>query len=152
MGKGSRKQPKATQEPRTGKNPRTSPCTAQIAASADGFTISWHLGTLDREGPFGWGSIDADTAWDQVHSQLSSLESMTWSQLGQQGSHAVSLSELCKPARKRLAELQQDDVDQLYSLRVGGKPRVWGIRARHVLKVLWWDPHHEICPSQKKHT
>ncbi len=33
-----------------------------------------------------------------------------------------------------------------------GKQRIWGIKDRNILKVLWWDPDHEVCPSLKKYT
>ena len=32
-------------------------------------------------------------------------------------------------------------------LRLTGTNRVWCIRQLHLMKVLWWVPHHEICPA-----
>jgi hypothetical protein len=50
-------------------------------------------------------------------------------------------------AQRRLVAIAQDDIDDLFSLHLGGKPRVWGVRDGSVLRLLWWDPEHEICPS-----
>jgi len=43
-----------------------------------------------------------------------------------------------------------DAVEDLFSLRLTGKKRLWGIRDRHVFKVFWWDPEHGVCPSELK--
>jgi len=40
----------------------------------------------------------------------------------------------------------------LFSFAIDGRRRVWGIRREHVLCLLWWDPNHQVCPSQKKAT
>jgi hypothetical protein len=63
-------------------------------------------------------------------------------------SHNISVSELIKEARDRLAEINLDDVDELFSLRLEGKIRIWGMLDNDVLKILWYDPKHEICPQE----
>ncbi len=68
------------------------------------------------------------------------------------GSHLVDVDNLASDAKKRLREIGQDDLDQLYSLRISGKKRIWGIREGYLLWFLWWDPFHSVCPSTKKHT
>ena len=45
-----------------------------------------------------------------------------------------------------------DDVDELYQLRVTGAERVWGIRSGPLLRLLWWDPNHEVYPVMKMGT
>lgn len=77
---------------------------------------------------------------------------MTWHAITETGSHFIETSALSKPARNRLMEIQQDDVDQVYSLRVTGRRRIFGIRDGGVLRILWWDPDHDVCPAAKKHT
>ena len=89
----------------------------------------------------------------KVLERLRSFESMTWREIdGPTGSHGVGLTSLCAAAQKRLVTIKQDDAEELFSLRVEGAARVWGIRDGHVLRILWWDPRHEVCPSPKKHT
>lgn len=78
---------------------------------------------------------------------------MTWSEVeGATGSHFVSVASFAKPARERLPQIELDDVDELFSLRHGGRQRIWGVREMAILKVVWWDPEHAVCPSAKKHT
>jgi hypothetical protein len=89
----------------------------------------------------------------EVLQRLKSLESMTWEEIdGPTGCHGVETWKLGKAARDRLTEIRQDDAAQLFSLRVTGRRRVWGILDEHVFRVLWWDPEHQVYPVEKKHT
>lgn len=114
-------------------------------------SISWHIRTIDKEGPWRWKQIDGITLED-VLSKMSNFETMKWVEILKQNNHVISISKICPDARKRLETLRQDDVDELISLRLSGKNRVWGIRDRNILKILWWDPEHTVCPSLKRHT
>ena len=80
------------------------------------------------------------------------LEKMTWTDLRNHGCHLVSIEDLCKTAQTRLIDINQDDKDELYSIRLSGKVRVWGVKESNVIRLLWWDPEHEICPSLLKNT
>lgn len=88
----------------------------------------------------------------RVMGSLKSYETMTWSEIEGRRNHFIKLSDCVKEARDRLQELQHDDVDELFSLRITGAERVFGIREMSVLSILWWDPGHQVCPSPKKHT
>ena len=78
---------------------------------------------------------------------------MTWGEILADGNnHLMAISNLTKDAQDRLEEIGQLDIDQLVSLRVAGKPRVWGILEHSTLKILWWDPEHLVCPSLKRRT
>ncbi len=61
----------------------------------------------------------------------------------------MEIAKLSAEARQRLVELRQDDVDELFSLRMTGRRRVWGFREANVLRFLWWDPDHQVCPVDK---
>ena len=84
----------------------------------------------------------------------------TWAKGGQErgqqqhgtNSHLVSVEKLMPEARRRLADLRLwedlwEDLEELLSLRLTGKRRVWGILVGHSLKLLWYDPRHEVCPG-----
>jgi len=77
---------------------------------------------------------------------------MKWSEILGDRHHRVFVSDIIRKAQDRLVEIEQSDIDQLYSLAISGDKRIWGIRDRHIFKVLWWDPKHEICPSLLRHT
>ena len=47
-----------------------------------------------------------------------------------------------------MKELKLDDIDEIYSLRLEGKLRVFGLRELNCLRILWIDREHEICPSK----
>ena len=57
-------------------------------------------------------------------------------------SHFVSVENLTRQAKDRLIEVRQDDVSELFSLRLTATKRIYGIRDRRALKLLWYDPHH----------
>jgi hypothetical protein len=115
----------------------------------------WRFQILDFEGPFGWTRCASVDKLCEVVKKLGEREHMTWTQIESsqsQKSHFVDIDTLSKEARERLAEINQDDVDQVFSLRLSGKERVIGIRDRWILKILWWDPEHGVCPSVLKRT
>ncbi len=88
----------------------------------------------------------------EVIDGLRPFESMTWGEIEGSRHHFISRGSIIAAAQKRLRDTRQDDVDELFSLRLGGKKRVFGIRDGSVLRLLWWDPKHQICPSVPKHT
>lgn len=55
-------------------------------------------------------------------------------------------------ANDRLRELEYDDRDEINCLRITGERRLYGFKEQSRFYALWWDPHHEIWPSRKKHT
>jgi len=113
-------------------------------------TPVWQFNFMDFEGPWSW-QIPAAT-FLEIRDKLSQFESMTWSEIEGPSHHFAEVSNLCKEAQDRLVELKQDDIDHLFSLRLSGRQRVWGIRAGPIFKILWWDPEHIVYPSLKKHT
>lgn len=140
------KRPKAPLAPVEEKKPRAN------AQNVRTMSPLWAFRIADLRGPWCWSRLDGDTQLEVLR-RLGSLETMTWADIVQgTGSHPISLGDLIKPAQERLIEIGQDDVDELFSLRVSGKCRIWGIRDNEVLRVLWCDPEHEVCPSLKKHT
>ena len=75
---------------------------------------------------------------------------MTWAEIMQAAggrargtnSHFVQVERLTRQAKDRLAEIHQDDVSELFSLRLTATVRIYGIRDRRALKLLWYDPYH----------
>ncbi|HKP76771.1 MAG TPA: hypothetical protein VJT67_14675 [Longimicrobiaceae bacterium] len=115
-------------------------------------TPLWAFRIVDLGGPWCWTAMREAEA-QEVLRRLASYETMTWREIdGPSGSHAVAVASLSKAARDRLLAIGQDDANECFSLRIKGSARVWGIRDEHVLGLLWWDPHHEVCPSPRKHT
>jgi len=111
---------------------------------------AWRVGYMEMVDPYGWHVLNAATL-NEVREKLKSFESMFLSELygPKKHSHMVQVDQLCKDARARLTELHLDDVEELLSLRLTGKKRIWGILEHNVVILLWWDPNHLVCPSLK---
>lgn len=88
--------------------------------------------------------------------KLKEFERITWREIetithgakNKTNNHSIEVEKLCKEAQDRLKELKLDDVDEVYSLRLEGKLRVFGLRELNCLRILWIDREHEICPSK----
>lgn len=142
MSKG-RKRPIAKEKPRRDKKPRAVSITGPQSPL-------WSFVVVDIEGPWGFSSMEMRDLVD-VLNHLKNFEGMTWVDIERNtGSHPIEVKDIINTARKRLRKLRQDDIEELFSLRIGGRKRIWGIRVRDTLRILWWDPNHEISPSQKK--
>lgn len=111
----------------------------------------WRIGRIDFDGPWCPKGIHKEVLL-QVVSKLKHFESTPWTEIERHGSHFIAVKDLIPDAKKRLQLLRLDDTDVLFSLRLSGRERLWGLRSNDVFAVLWWDPEHQICPSEKKHT
>lgn len=103
------------------------------------------MSSIDRDGPWGWSSVTRSDLF-LIVARLRDLEGKTLLELDQAGSHEIPKDQICNEAQKRLAAIGQDDVDVLFSLRIGKRPRVWGIRDRNVMRIIWWDRNHTVYP------
>lgn len=112
----------------------------------------WHVSTLDIDGPWGWTTIQKDTFFDQILPKIKNFESMAWKDILGRSSHEVDVSKIGPAAQKRLVQLNLDDTEQLVSLHLSGKQRIWGIRVANTLRLLWWDPNHQVYPSKLRFT
>ena len=125
--------------------------TAGIGPSQhDRETIVWAFSIVDQEGTWGWRTEAARAWWSDILPKLQNFESMTWATIMQAAggrakgtnNHPVPVEELTKQAKNRLLQIKQDDVSELFSLRLDSTKRIYGIRDRRALKLLWYDPYH----------
>lgn len=104
--------------------------------------------------PFGWHQVDQPTI-EKIRDRLKSFETMTWGEILNEGgkrNHLVKVIDLCKEAKQRLQVIQQDDLAELLSLGLTSRGRIWGVLENGVVRLLWWDPQHLVCPSHKQYT
>ncbi len=110
------------------------------------------LQRLDHEGPWSWTNVTGEQL-RRIAEKCRGWESMRPNDVfASSGNKPVPNENLCKRAQDRLVAIELDDYDGLWELRVSGKERIWGLRERHIFYVLWWDPGHEVCPSNKRNT
>jgi hypothetical protein len=101
--------------------------------------------------PFGWSGISREDL-GKVLDQLKTFEGMMWRELLFQGGRRhkmVPTGNICPKAQQRLDEIGEGELDQLVEFGLGGRSRIWGILRQGVLHLLWWDPDHQVCPSNK---
>ncbi len=113
--------------------------------------VEFRSNQMDIDGSWGWKGLSPSCIQDLL-GKIFELQKLTWQNLNQNGSHVIQIVKIIPSAQKRLQQLEKDDLDELYSLRISGKKRIWGIKEGNIFWLLWWDPEHEICPSLKKHT
>lgn len=112
--------------------------------------LSWKFSIIDTGGEWTFKNIKKDYFWDHLINKLKSFESQTVGEfIIPQHNHKIKKCSLCKEAQKRLIKIELDDYDEFYSVHITGIKRLWGILEGSYFKILWWDPHHEICPSNK---
>ncbi len=112
---------------------------------------SWRFSTVDKSGEFCWPENSTNLV--EILNKLSCFDSMTWSQIQGDKHHLVNKNSICQSALIRLATIQKDDlIEDLFSFRLTGEARLFGLRHGDYVDLLWYDPDHKVCPSIKKHT
>ncbi len=154
MSKKRKKIPKQLKQPPTAKTPA-------IRSDSDPTSCYhqhpvWRLGRLDFEGPFGWLKANSLEILDRIRDYLSSLENLTWREIdqrtgpeGRRCNQYLPVTAICQDAKRRLQELQLDDYQHLYELRLTNLQRIFGLRNNEEYFILWWDPYHGVCPVKK---
>ena len=128
--------------------------TPKAAVSPDSLLYqhpSWRVRSLEIAGPFGWHEISGEKL-REIGKKPGDFESLTWQEIrirDKDKNHAIPVADLTIEAQDRLAEIGQDDVDEIFSLRLSAKERIFGILDESVMRVLWWGPDHRVCPSPK---
>lgn len=145
-GKGQARQTTRAEQP-TG---RKKPQWAEDPSGTDGMTPLWSFARGDFNGP--WPPT-GEQFGKVVIPKLAEYETHRWADIqrathGHRGSksHQIEVTKFEKDPRDRLAEIHVDE-DSLFSLRLSGKQRVYGIRRGRVLEILWYDPDHVLVKS-----
>ncbi len=115
--------------------------------------VSWRFGDAELDGPWSWTRLRAEHV-DGLRSKLAEIEKLTWSEATNGGYPMKScrLGSAPRDLLRRLDEIERDDIDCLFEIRLDGTTRVWGARRGNVFHVLWWDPDHEVWPSRLRNT
>ena len=103
-------------------------------------------------------SISQSFFAEKIYPKLKEFEKRTWEDIeretyGERNKtkhHFVKINKFIKEARDRLSEKKLNDTDELFSLRLEGKIRIYGNRKLNYMEIIWIDPYHEICPSKAK--
>lgn len=148
------KQAKYANSPVTGKKPSF----GRDPNSCLQLKPAWQFNNRDIDHhKWGWGNLSADDFMEILNTSLCKFETMTWDEIlktsgGRKDGnnhHNVEIASCCSDAQKRLLELKMDDIDQLFSLRLDNKTRLWGIKDGGILRFLWFDKEHSVYPSSR---
>ena len=143
MPRGRDKKPRNAIAPRVDKVPRF-----RDPGIYEGMPLAWRFSSADRSGRWPWNQ---DVPAEVLH-KLSDFEKLPQHELHRAGNLDVALPSLSPEAIQRLVELEYDDLDALFHFRIDGKTRIWCVRDRNIMRVLWYDPEHEVCPSLLRNT
>lgn len=116
-----------------------------------GMRPTWSFGLLDNSYNK-WGFIHAGDIYTEVIDKLKENEGHTWGDIIRAAggrthgtnSHYENVSDLIPEAQKRWLELHLEEYDRVFSLRLTGKRRLYGILENGVFRIVWYDQEHEI--------
>lgn len=119
--------------------------------------VSWHVGSFDWKGPWGCKNFVGINVSEFVLGKIKNFEGCSWNDLKKHLHHSIEVQMLNPIAQKQLAQIEQDDTDQIFSLRLQGRHRIYGIKDGSIMRVIWYDTDHGdnencVCRSKKKHT
>lgn len=138
-----------------GINPKSDriPRRLQDPVSYDDSNFLWrvHDNFIDYEHhQFGWGKVKIKHFLKKVVQTLQSYEGLKWREVKQKPHcHPWGLDEIPKECYFRLEE-RQIDVEELFQIGLGNKPRIIGYKTGSIFYLMWYDPKHEFCPTKAK--
>lgn len=137
----------------TGAPVKEHPRPALPAASTSGDRICWRFRHTDHDGPWCFHAVDSNDLC-RVLGQLANFESMTVAEaFGGSPGKDYNIEDIPNTqARARLEVLRLADQTSISRFQLSGRERLYGFRLGNVFHVVWWDPRHEIWPTEKKHT
>jgi hypothetical protein len=146
----SAKQARVAAAPRTAKRARITRTPDEGGRER----VSWRLGNADLGGQYNWDSISAEDL-SRVSKVLREVDKLHWSEASGDGMgqiKAIPVGKLSPDAHRRLEAIQRDDEEWLHEIRLGARPRLWGIRRGDIFHILWWDANHQVCPAALRNT
>jgi hypothetical protein len=81
-----------------------------------------------------------------LRSELAACEGETVHKLeNTQTIKEIPTEHMVREAKQRLNDLDYEDYDTIWELRLNGKRRVWGFVHDADFYILWWDPKETAC-------
>jgi hypothetical protein len=120
-------------------------CTVVHADTVD----QWESGTQRK-----W---DAQVWQDVVEPKLLEWCKLTWKEIDAFNTggkdrhkmhHSMQTDVITSEAQCRLIEIEKYE-DNIFRFRLGNLPRLWGFRRVAEFQILWFDPKHEIYPTDR---
>jgi len=119
--------------------------------------IKWTTDAMDvdcGECGCGWSWALTSNEAKKILEFLSTLHTKTWREVEshrtsnrRQQHHSQRIDSLSKDARRRLGNLGRAE-EELFRFRLGSTRRLWGYRSGATFRILWWDEHHQVYPTE----
>lgn len=127
------------------------PVIAESVTRYDDQKAAWRIGKIQLIDPYGWHILDA-SGIARIKERLSSLERNTWNDIfvrDRHYNHKIRTDQLkCSIAKKWMHD-HLPDYPYLWTIRVTGAERIWGIFAEGAYQIIFWDPRHLIWEVPK---
>ena len=130
-----------------GPNPAKIPKHGQAEENANQQRFCWRCDHIYLDGEWGFQHAECRQLWGEVIPRLHALEAMTWAEIYARrdtSTHPMPVDKIEASARARLAEKGLGDQEGLFQINVRGGIRLWGVRDRAILYLLWFDPNHTV--------
>lgn len=118
--------------------------------------MTWTDEHADRADTWSWGQDRewGGAAWDgTIHPKLKEWEKLQWKEIdrlttsnGHKMHHSMPCEILCDESQLRLMDLGHSG-ESIFRFRLGNMQRLWGFRIVGEFQVLWYDPLHQIYPT-----
>lgn len=119
--------------------------------------MTWVCSDPDCDGVWSWGVArqwsDEDWAY-LIEPKLQEFARLTWGEIdkfssdtGHKMHHNMDTEVIRDEAQLRLMEIEKYE-DVIFRFRLGNKKRLWGFRELAEFRVVWFDPTHEIYPTE----
>jgi hypothetical protein len=117
--------------------------------------MTWTATRADVVGNWSWGPRCWDLlSWDDIIApKLANFQTMRWHEIeaaitdsGHHAHHSMPVEVICDECQMRLLELEKLDGD-IYRFRLGNRRRLWGFRILQNFEILWYDPEHNVYPT-----
>ena len=63
--------------------------------------------------------------------------------------HLIFADYIEREAVNDLSDANLAEIDEVMSLRLTGTKRIFGFMENEVMHILWWDPEHRVCPTNR---
>jgi hypothetical protein len=142
----NRKQVKVSEIPQGRKEAKSAPEEPAMSRKA-----SWQLNRAQMADPYGWHDLSLkEVLYVQV--KPSELERQTWAEIfvkRKHWNHSVPVSQLKCPEARKWMRRNMPDQTELWTLRLSGAERVWGVFGQGTYLLVFWDPDHLIWDTPR---
>lgn len=127
--------------------------SAAPSESIDGKPFKWSATEVDHPVAEEWDWDLAPKETADLLRLLEGLDGLTWREVRQQSAgghrrhHDQPVASICTAAQRRLEELELD-LETIFRLRDGSLLRIWGYIQDAVFRIIWYDRHHRVYPTE----